>query len=171
MTQTAVLHWIKTNLGAVIQQAILAFPGVIYSEDWLAAITMRETGILLYKYLPHEQEGTKISPLMIGDSGHGYGFTQIDNRSFPDFINSGDWEIPLNQYQQTIKILEDKRKYLEGKVPNTYDFDRVITASWNCGQGNELKAIEQGKDVDAYTFNRDYSKAVWEYRAIYKSLS
>lgn len=181
MTERQAIFWIKDNLGPLIVKAIAGRPGVIYTEDWLAAMAYRETGILILRY--QGKPLNIIAPLMQGDYGqrpgeneniyHGFGFWQIDKDSFPDFVKSGDWKDAFKSCVNVIKILEEKRIYLQAHFPALTgdEINRAITASYNCGQGNELKALEEGKDVDVYTFNHDYSAEVWRFREIYKSFT
>lgn len=186
MTTTDTLKWIKLNLGPIIQQALdnakLKNPQLLYTPDWLAGITMRETGFLIQRYVEKGGALNNIAPLMRGDytqrpgetekQYHGYGFIQIDIASYPDFIRSGDWKDPLKSYSMAISVLEGKRMYLQHHFPALAgdDLDRAITAAYNCGEGNVGKVITEGHDIDIRTYNHDYSKNVWEYRRVYNSL-
>lgn len=187
MTTTQVLQWIKTNLGPIIKHALAENTDVIYTEDWLAGMVYRETGILLHRYIRPGITFQTISELMKGDYGqrpadkekryHGYSYWQIDIGSYPDFIKSGDWKDPFKSCMKAIHVLEEKRSYLFGNNKHldagNYSLDnihRAITAAYNCGQGNVEKALESGKDVDTYTYNHDYSKEVWRFREQYRNL-
>src|SRR5205814_5154441 len=124
-----------------------------------------------------------IASLMKGDYGqrngdsekryHGYSFWQIDIGSYPEFIRSGDWKDPFKSAVKAVSVLEEKRKYFDEKMPGLKDdkLNRAITAAYNCGQGNVFKALINFKDVDAYTFNHDYSKEVWRFRELYKAIT
>ena len=174
MTERKALYWIKDNLGPAIQQALASFPGVIYTEDWLASMSYREIGHLIHRY--DGKPVKTIAPLIKGDYANGepngFGFWQIDRRSYPAFVKSGGWMNPLKCCMQAIEVLEEKRIYLQKQFPNLAGeaLKRAITAAYNCGQGNVTKALKSGKDVDAFTFKSDYSKEVWRFREIYKSL-
>lgn len=153
----------------------------LYTEDWLAGMVMRETGILIMKYAS-KYAVPFINLKMRGDYGerasdpeeiyHGYGYMQIDIDSYPQFVNSGDWRDPYKTFVKAIEVLNEKRSYLLPKFPGypPETINRAITAAYNCGQGNVAKALKNGKDVDYYTFNHDYSAEVWRFRGIYKSL-
>jgi hypothetical protein len=182
MTETLVLKWIKANLGDIMR---VATTGTMYTEDWLAGMAMRETGILLFRYLPSATNIKIIAPIMKGDYSqrknetektfHGYGFWQIDTGSYREFIRSGDWKDPLKTAKKAVEVLEEKRKYLVTHLPPKSlpadQLQRAITASYNCGPVRVLEALAENHDVDHYTFSNNYSKEVWRYRDIYKSLA
>ena len=73
-----------------------------------------------------------------------------------------------------IDVLESKRKYLETKSEyqrlSEEEKNRAITAAYNTGEGNVFRSIVVGWDVDATTYNKDYSKEVWRFRELYRSL-
>jgi hypothetical protein len=191
MTEKQILTWIKTNLSPHIDKAIEAAriknPMLIYTQDWIAAMTMRETGQKIAKLLGRGVKVPELHTEMKGDYGqregetekqyHGFHYMQIDIGSYPSFIASGDWKDPLKGYKKAIEVLEGKRIYLfaaGGKFkPNEFPPDmlyRAITAAYNCGEGNVAKVLREGKDVDARTYNHDYSKEVWRFRELYKSI-
>ena len=186
MTYTDILKWIKSNLASYIDQAIMDAKTknqtLLYTEDWLGAITCRETGDLIARYAGQGKTALEMAELMKGDytqrSGetekqyHGFGFIQVDIGSFPAFIHSGDWQDPLKCYKMAISVLEGKRQYIQPHFPTlTGDaLERAITASYNCGEGNCAKCLRQGIDIDSYTTNHNYSKQVFEFREIYRSL-
>lgn len=174
MTEKAVLQWIKTNLSHYIKEAV---QGTIYSEDWLGGMTYRETGFLIDRYVSQGKKPDEIHGLMRGDYGqrkgeakpqyHGFGYMQMDTGSYPDFINAGDWKDPNKIFKKAVSVLEEKRKTLEKSGISNED---AITASYNCGAGNVIKALKASKDVDSYTHQKNYSKEVRRLREIYKSL-
>ena len=47
---------------------------------------------------------------IIGDSGHGYGLMQIDDRSFPDWCHSGAWKDAQAAIKQGASVLDNKRE-------------------------------------------------------------
>jgi len=71
---------------------------------------------------------------------------------------------------KAIGVLEGKRRNLQSEFPHIDNLDRAITAAYNCGEGNVARAIRKGIDIDSYTFNKDYSKEVWRFREIYKTV-
>jgi hypothetical protein len=173
-----VLIWIKRNLGTFINTGL---QGHKFTEDWLASIACRETGGLIVKYVNRGTSLTDMLPLIEGDftTGHyhGFSFWQIDIRSFPDFINSGDWKDVQKSATKATDILQGKANYLATQnLLTTYNFtqdqvDRDITAAYNCGEGNVMKAVKNNFSVDAYTANQDYSSQVFQFREIYKTLT
>lgn len=184
MTNTQILSWIKKNLGPIMQEGIAAAreknPDLLYTEDWLGAICCRETGGLIARYPNASLSG--VSSVMRGDysqrkgetekSYHGFGFWQADIASFPAFVRSGDWKDPKKACSMAISILEGKQQYLQHRFPHLAgdDLERAITAAYNCGEGNVGKQLTAGLDIDGRTAGHDYSKSVWEFRAIYRNL-
>jgi len=180
-TDKDLLGWIKKNLGSMIKQAVV---GTAFTEDWLAGVCARETGYKIIQYVNKGYSFEQVCANMVGDwskrSGdkekkyHGFGFWQIDIDSYADFVNSGDWLDPVKCCNKSVSVLEEKRKYLitKGwdKKLDKISFERAITASYNCGQGNVHKALTNKRDIDYYTFAKDYSKEVFRYRDIYKAL-
>ena len=184
MTNTQILNWIKTNNGPAIRQAIADTPNCIYTEDWLAAINMRETGIKIMTLLNGGLSVQSINEQMKGDYSerpgdkmptfHGFGYWQIDVASFPDFVQSGDWKDPYKCCLKAISILDFNKAVLLFRFPglaaNQEMFEMEITASYNCGAGGESLEIHLQKDVDSRTFDNDYANSVFEYRTLYKAL-
>jgi len=185
MTEKEILFWIKGNLGPLIQKAFAERKNTIYTEDWIAAMIYRETGFLIGRYVAQKVKFQTICELMKGDYGqrpgetekqyHGFGFLQIDIKSFPDFVRSGNWKNPYLTIVKAIDVLESKRKYLETKSEylrlNDDQKARAITAAYNTGEGNVFKSVVAGRDVDSTTYNKDYSKEVWRFIEIYRSLA
>ncbi|HRI22526.1 MAG TPA: peptidoglycan-binding protein [Panacibacter sp.] len=180
-TDQKMMQWIKDNLSSSISQAIA---GSMYTEDWLAGMCARETGFLFTRFVNKGFTLEQINPLMKGDFGkrktdaqkifHGFGFWQIDIGSFPQFVNSGKWQDPLETALMAVKVLDQKMQFLRQKGWHTklpaVMFERAITAAYNCGQGNVDKALSRKLDVDTFTFSKDYSKEVFRYRNIYSKL-
>ncbi len=176
MTEKQILSWIKTNLSPIIDKAIKDSGTDLFTTDLLAAMAMREVNFLIARN--STKHFSVVCELMKGDYGqrpcekeksyHGFGFWQIDIGSFPEFVKSGDWKDPYKTCIKAISVLEGKRKYLESKLPSVPL--NAIVAAYNCGEGNVYRAIKNGKDVDIYTHNHDYSKEVFRYKEIYNTL-
>ena len=180
-TDKKMMQWIKDRLGKIITNAI---ENSSYTEDWLAAICARETGFLFTRYANQGFTFENICPLMKGDytkrvndlakEYHGFGFWQIDIASFPEFIDSGKWNDPLLTVQMAASVLNGKSKFLKQKGWNEKlsqnDWERAVTAAYNCGEGNVDKALRRNLDIDFYTYAKDYSSEVFRYRSIYKNL-
>ncbi|RWH65942.1 N-acetylmuramoyl-L-alanine amidase [Mesorhizobium sp.] len=108
---------------------------------------------------------------IIGDSGHGYGIMQIDDRSFPDWVNSGAWRDANLGIAKGALVLGDKRNQVEegrgkklkfgsssfvGAVFNRDQLLRITIAAYNSG----LKAyyhFSTSGNPDQGTTGRDYS--------------
>lgn len=173
------LLWIKENLGDAIRAATI---GSHYSEDWLGAMAARETGFLITRYVNQGLLPPEVHARMLGDYGqrpgepakqyHGYGYWQIDTGSYPDFVRSGDWQDPLKTARKAVAVLDEKRGALlaAGLGLDGEMLERAITAAYNCGQGNVIKAVRNGDDIDRYTFAKNYSAEVFRYRARYVEL-
>ena len=180
-TDAKMMLWIKNNLAKIIQQAVVSS---VYAEDWLAGMCARETGFLFTRFANQDKSFEEVCLLMKGDFGkrsgdaakifHGFGFWQIDIGSFPGFINSGKWKDPLETGQMAVTVLDQKKDFLQQKgwqqKLSATNFERAITAAYNCGQGNVHKALANNRDVDFFTFSKDYSKEVFRYRNIYSNL-
>lgn len=186
MTEREILQWINVNLGTAIDKAIAhareKTPDLIYTKEWLAAMAMRETGFKIAEFVKKGMKPEQMHPIMRGDYGqrpgekeksyHGFGYWQIDIGSYPDFVKSGDWKDPFKTCRKAIAVLEEKRLYLAPRFPNLQgdSLARAITAAYNCGQGNVAKVLNEGKDIDSRTYNKDYSRDVWRFRQIFNSL-
>jgi hypothetical protein len=186
MTTREILIWIHVNLLPSITQAITEAkkknPGLIYTPDWLVGIAYRETGGLINKYGSTNVRPDIMHTLMRGDYSkrdgekfamhHGFGYWQIDIDSYPEFVKSGNWKDPFKCCLQAIDVLESKRQYIESKLPKLGgdDLHRAITAAYNCGEGNVVKVLVAGQDVDTRTTGHDYSAEVWQRRSFYKQI-
>ncbi len=70
-----------------------------------------------------------------------------------------------------IAILKAKRAFLVQRIPlQGTALDRANTAAYNCGEGNVVKVVKDGKDIDDRTAHKNYSADVWRLRELYKSL-
>jgi hypothetical protein len=138
-----------------------------FAPELLMAIGYRETN-LNPKYLK-----------VPGDNGHGYGLMQIDNRSFPEWVNSGAWkkaescidtgaevlaskgtEIQDSVCEKlTVKTLTGASYEFEGKPIAGGDLVRVTVAAYNCGLWAYYH-FSKGNDIDRGTTGQDYSKDV-----------
>lgn len=179
MTELEILKWIKRNLSAPISDAV---KGSDYTEDHLAAMAMREVGFLIARYASKGYLPENMHVLMKGDYGqrdgetekqyHGYSYWQIDIDSYPDFIKSGNWKSPYSACIKAVSVLNEKKDYLKKQFPSLGGpkLEDAVTAAYNCGQGNVTKALRAGKDVDIFTFNKDYSKEVRRFRGMYLAL-
>jgi hypothetical protein len=180
-TRTDISRWIKNNLSTYIKNAIVTtntYNYITITEDWLGAIANRETGHLILKYVNRGKTFEEITRLMKGDFRkgiyNGYSYWQIDIGSFPEFIEDNLWLDPQKSANKAAEVLVEKASFLANKnwnkVLNVDLFERAVTSSYNCGQGNVDRALRTSKGVDYYTFNKDYSKEVFKMRQQYKVL-
>lgn len=104
---------------------------------------------------------------VIGDHGHGHGLMQIDNRQSKDMAWwCQDWVEkgmdPDAGIQKGCEILRNKRMALVrlGVQLDREEFLRAYVAAFNTGEGNVLKSVRAGLDVDTTTAFHNYSKDV-----------
>ena len=149
-----------------------------FDPELLISIGYRETN-LNPKYLK-----------VAGDNGHGYGLMQIDIRSYPQWVNAGNWKDAKACIDKGAEVLASKRDAIteaSGKTgikikdhaENTYTFDgkpisgldllRVTVAAYNCGMWAYYH-YSKGHDVDRGTTGQDYSKDVLKKAIRFKQL-
>ena len=182
-TNKNILNWIHENLGSAIRELTdEEFKETVYTEALIAGLICRETGFLILRYANKGMALGEIAVRMKGDYGrrageaapryHGYGFVQIDTGSYPDFISN----TPLSDYKsylrKSIEVLEEKRKSIERagftqEKLGEENYIRAILAAYNSGQGNVIKSLNFGRDVDSTTYQGDYSKEVMKFRYEY----
>jgi hypothetical protein len=122
---------------------------------------------------------------IIGDGGHGYGIMQIDDRSFPEWCNSGLWKdvnaaiqkgaLVLHSKQQTIRNGQGKRLKVGGtpfvgKAQLSKDeLLRTAIAAYNSGLWAYYNLTKYG-DPDRRTTGRDYSQEVLKRAQVFRKL-
>lgn len=124
-----------------------------FGENWFAVllggIAFREShfGLLLINGL--------------GDSGHGHGIMQIDDRSHGEWIRNHNWRDPATNIEYGADVwLEDLEFFdLHGDLVDHDTIKEIwaATAAFNCGAGNVRRALRAGRDVDHYTTGKNYS--------------
>ena len=122
---------------------------------------------------------------IIGDGGHGYGIMQIDDRSFPEWTNSGLWKdvnaaiqkgaLVLHSKEQTIRNGQGKRLKV-GSTPfvgkgqlSKDELLRTAIAAYNSGLWAYYNLTKYG-DPDRRTTGRDYSKDVLKRAQVFRKL-
>ena len=130
----------------------------------LAGIMMRETEGGTSRWLD------KPGPEGRGDSGHGHGLMQIDDRSFPEFIASGGWKDPERNIAFGARVLNGKRAFLAKHLQQVDNdqLERAAIAAYNCGEGKVLKLMLAGEDPDVGTAHGDYAKCVLQFAEAYR---
>lgn len=128
-----------------------------FPAEILIAISSRETNIN-----PKYQHAK-------GDGGHGHSIMQIDDRSFPDFCNSGDWKDPAKAIRMGARVLSYKLQEVE-KVKGIPEADRlrIAIAGYNCGARRAADHYLNKRSPDASTTGKDYSQDVLERAAFFK---
>ena len=78
-----------------------------------------------------------------------------------EFARSGDWKNPRKNIFFGCQALADCRSFFLRKT-DLAGRKLLCTslASYNCGPGNTLRALRDGRDIDFFTTGRDYSKDV-----------
>lgn len=99
-------------------------------------------------------------PLPSDGGGFGRGLMQIDFDAH-EFARTGNWKDPKENILYGCKVLADSRDFIQRKARlEGRDLLRAALAGYNCGPGNALRAVRDGRDIDFYTTGRDDSKDV-----------
>jgi hypothetical protein len=166
MSEYDVLRFIHDTYGAMIEVSAKAYA---HRSEVIAGIMMRESAGGKTLIPP--------GPTGKGDGGHGHGLMQIDDRSFPAFCASDDWQDPEKNIAFGSMILQRKRIYLNmrcnllGNEMEESDLECWTIAAYNCGEGRAFRAIREKKHFDFFTAHHDYVAAVLGYADLYKSLT
>lgn len=99
-------------------------------------------------------------PTGTGDSGHGHGLLQIDDRFHRGFIRSGDWKDPQKNIAYGVAYLAEQLNELSGLDLTPQAHLRAGLVSYNAGRDDVYRALRLGHSLDYYTTGRDYSKDV-----------
>src|SRR5439155_15303051 len=102
----------------------------------------------------------RAGPLPPDDGGFGRGLMQIDYDAH-EFARTGNWRDPAANILYGCRVLADCLAFFKRKTELTgTPLWRAALAAYNCGPGNALSALRDGRDVDFYTAGHDYSKDV-----------
>jgi putative peptidoglycan binding protein/transglycosylase-like protein with SLT domain len=94
------------------------------------------------------------------DGGFGRGLMQIDFDA-SEFARTGNWKDPEANINAGCNVLKSSLDLLGRRTSLTgRDLLQAAIAAYNCGAGNVLKAISQGRPVDFFTTGRNYSQDV-----------
>ena len=92
--------------------------------------------------------------------GFGRGLMQIDWDAHP-FARGEDWKDPDQNIAYGCRVFENGRALLARKLGlEGPALLRAALAAYNCGPGNVLRALRDGRDCDFYTAHRDYGRDV-----------
>jgi peptidoglycan hydrolase-like protein with peptidoglycan-binding domain len=102
----------------------------------------------------------RTGPLPPDGGGFGRGLMQIDFDA-QEFARTGSWQDPEQNILVGSKILAGYRDFVQRKTTLAGSaLLQAAVAAYNCGPGNVLRAIQDGRDIDFYTAGRNYSKDV-----------
>lgn len=96
-----------------------------------------------------------------GDGGHGHSIMQIDDRSYPEFCESGAWKDVTLAIPYGAGVLNDKLKQVKSTTGIPEDKQlQVAIAGYNCGATRAINNFRSGRPIDANTTGKDYSSDV-----------
>lgn len=99
-------------------------------------------------------------PLPPDGGGFGRGLMQIDYDAH-EFARTGPWRDAEENIRYGCRVLRDNQVLLMRRTSlSGVPLLRAAIAAYNCGWGNVLKAIREGRDVDYFTAHRDYAQNV-----------
>jgi len=108
------------------------------------------------------------TPLPPDGGGFGRGLMQIDYDAH-EFARSGAWQDPEANIAYGCQVLRQYKALLKRKTPLRGEtLLRAAVAAYNCGPGNVLTALRQGRTVDYFTAGRDYAKDVLDRAAWFR---
>ena len=94
------------------------------------------------------------------DGGFGRGLMQIDFDAH-EFARTGNWKDARSNILFGCEVLANNFRLLQRRTSlDGRELLQAAIASYNCGAGNVLRAIRDGRDIDFFTAHRDYSKDV-----------
>ena len=105
---------------------------------------------------------------ILGDSGHGHGIMQIDDRSFPEWCASGQWRDPHKAIRMGAFVLASKCAAARVKIKGDDNILRAAIASYNAGK-NAIDDFLLHGDPDRRTTGHDYSRDVLRRAAWFKA--
>jgi hypothetical protein len=94
------------------------------------------------------------------EGGFGRGLMQIDYDA-DVFARTGPWNDPIQNIAEGVKVLKASRDVIARKTNlSGVSLLSATLAAYNCGPNHVLDAIRDGRDVDFYTTQRNYSRDV-----------
>jgi len=92
--------------------------------------------------------------------GYGRGLVQIDY-DWHEFARTGAWYNPRENILYGCKVLDQAKTFFQKRTHlHNEQLLRAMIAAYNGGATATLRAVNAGKDIDANTTGRDYSKDV-----------
>jgi hypothetical protein len=109
-----------------------------------------------------------------GDNNHGFSWWQIDIRSYPEFVKSGDWKDVGKAVNKCCEVLAEKQnevRELAGRhVLLNGTLLRCAVAGYNCGSGPAYRNFINHDDPDRGTTGKDYSADVLARQKVFSDL-
>ena len=142
-----------------IQQCIILGLGSRESQWGLALnpVGPSGTGDTIKRRFPTQYRTAALPP---DTGGFGRGLMQVDFDAH-EFARTGNWKEPAANIDYGCSVLLESIGFMKRRTDlKVTELLHAGIAGYNCGQGNVLKAIQKGFDIDYYTFGRDYSKDV-----------
>ena len=100
----------------------------------------------------------RTGPLPTDGGGFGRGLIQIDFDAHP-FARGEGWKDPAQNIAYGSLVLAQSRDWIRAKAGlSGTALLQAALAAYNCGPGNALRALREGKDVDCYTAGHDYGR-------------
>ena len=120
------------------------------------ALGDRESGWGVYLSPKNDPGGT-------GDSGHGHGLMQIDDKTWGDWLSQNDWTDPLTNIRKGLDIFTTQMQTISDAYGGKIDpgvLARMAIVAYNHGVSGALKNAENGADYDTGTTGGNYSADV-----------
>ena len=141
-----------------IQQCVVLGLGSRESQWGLALspVGPAGTGDTIKRRFPTQYRTAALPP----DGGFGRGLMQVDFDAH-EFARTSNWKDPGANIDYGCSVLSGSVSFMKRKTDlKETELVRAGIAGYNCGPGNVLKTVQNGLDVDYYTFGRNYSKDV-----------
>lgn len=87
---------------------------------------------------------TPPTPAGTGDSGHGRGLAQIDDRTWKHWLQQYDWTDPATNIAKGAEILADNLRIFSGNI-------RAALSAYNAGPSKVMAALARGEDPGTVT--------------------
>jgi len=96
----------------------------------------------------------------LGDSGHGHGIMQIDDRTWGSWLASSEWWDPYVNVRKGAEIMGQNLDYFAGKGLTGNELIAAAAAGYNHGPGAVWRNIQSGISPDTGTAHGNYGGSV-----------
>lgn len=139
---------------ALKYRTIIRRVGIVFEIEpsLIAGICSRESAFGLSLH-PQGPAGT-------GDSGHGHGLMQLDDRWHAAFCATDRWKDPDENINEAVEmVLKPNLNAAIKKLKGASETDRLMVAiaGYNCGFESARRAYRDFKDPDKYTTGGNYA--------------